>query len=530
MELWQDYIDFLKGTQSVSILNAVFGKALSLHPKHEDFWYQAACFELETNGNSHAARILLQRSLRVNKHSERLWIKYFEMEVWYILKLDVRKSILGLEDESNRMMLEAPFIIFTHALTSIPNNVHFACTFHAITTRSGFTSLSSRIETALKTTFGAEKEVWRYLAMNQMSLIMKYAVNIPAITVDYASLTDLMMVITSAVSNCIFTLEEGLRTTTVNRHDYERVVDDVVETCCHDLLLLTSRSGNIATINSSFELSLASDCHSELGAVVSRAVQLLDTLNTSCLSSRLALGLLERALELPLTSNCELKRIVEQLLSACNELKMPSTRAIAAALDTVLVAGHKVVTALQRVYLLDDVADLLQCVCLALLALTDMLASSSAGAALLRLCMDTLSALPGEASSGVVETACESAIKSRGCSQQDRAQWCVYYIQIASCTGDEAQLLKAHAFVENALQSNPFIAVDLPLSPFYSSLLRLLGSSKTADVKGVLQRAVQRCPNDEALWDRYEGLLRSESDHKGASHVRWLRDNKLSCK
>ena len=58
--LWADYIAFLKERKAVSALNAVFGKALSLNPKNEDFWMQAAVHELDTNNNIHAARTLLQ--------------------------------------------------------------------------------------------------------------------------------------------------------------------------------------------------------------------------------------------------------------------------------------------------------------------------------------------------------------------------------------------------------------------------------------------------------------------------------------
>ena len=126
--LWADYIAFLKERKAVSALNAVFGKALSLNPKNEDFWMQAAVHELDTNNNIHAARTLLQvtnhplilsilspyinpmkpctnlsftvvsttttllqRSLRANKTSQQLWCKYFELELWNAVRINERQ-------------------------------------------------------------------------------------------------------------------------------------------------------------------------------------------------------------------------------------------------------------------------------------------------------------------------------------------------------------------------------------------------------------------------------------------------------
>ena len=95
--LWADYISFLRSRNAVSALNAVFGKALSLNPKNEEFWMQAAAHELDANNNVHAARTLLQRSLRANKVSRPLWLKYFELELWNAVRINERQRVLALE-------------------------------------------------------------------------------------------------------------------------------------------------------------------------------------------------------------------------------------------------------------------------------------------------------------------------------------------------------------------------------------------------------------------------------------------------
>ena len=40
--LWDDYLEFLTHKKANSMLSTLFGKVLSLHPKEEKFWLQAA--------------------------------------------------------------------------------------------------------------------------------------------------------------------------------------------------------------------------------------------------------------------------------------------------------------------------------------------------------------------------------------------------------------------------------------------------------------------------------------------------------
>lgn len=118
MDIWADYIAYLKESKSTSVLNAVFGKALSLHPKNQDFWIQAAVHELEENNNVHAARVLFQRALRSNKISQKLWLRYFELELWNSARIIERNKILGLES-SSEALFGAPVVVFKHALLAV---------------------------------------------------------------------------------------------------------------------------------------------------------------------------------------------------------------------------------------------------------------------------------------------------------------------------------------------------------------------------------------------------------------------------
>ena len=75
-------------------------RALQVHPRNAGLWIMAASWEFETNNNTNAARVLLQRALRVNKHVKQLWIEYFRMEMLYVSKLNERRKMLGLKSPS----------------------------------------------------------------------------------------------------------------------------------------------------------------------------------------------------------------------------------------------------------------------------------------------------------------------------------------------------------------------------------------------------------------------------------------------
>ncbi len=96
-------------------LSHVLGRALQLHPRHVQFWIDAASWEFEVNGNSSAARVLLQRGIRFNPESQTLWKEYFRLEVLYCVKLQQRRKILSsnsLEEKSSR--IDAPDASGTH--------------------------------------------------------------------------------------------------------------------------------------------------------------------------------------------------------------------------------------------------------------------------------------------------------------------------------------------------------------------------------------------------------------------------------
>lgn len=169
IEIWNDYILFLKEKKSSTVLNAVFGKVLALYPKNENLWYQAAIHELEKNNNTHAARVLLQSGLRANKNSKIMWKRYFELELWNAIKIMERKRILGVTAEVSDVEA-APSVVFKHALLAIPE-LHFGCELHKCA--FGIANNVAKVcENMLREKFVGSSGLWIHMIASQTELLL----------------------------------------------------------------------------------------------------------------------------------------------------------------------------------------------------------------------------------------------------------------------------------------------------------------------------------------------------------------------
>lgn len=99
VDLWLQYIAFCKEQGSSRVLSHVFSRALQSHPRRAEIWIEAASYEFSTNLSVAAARVLMQRAIRINRESPRLWLEYFRLELLYIQKLAVRREILKLDEQ-----------------------------------------------------------------------------------------------------------------------------------------------------------------------------------------------------------------------------------------------------------------------------------------------------------------------------------------------------------------------------------------------------------------------------------------------
>ncbi|KAI8912914.1 U3 small nucleolar RNA-associated protein 6-domain-containing protein [Powellomyces hirtus] len=98
--LWIQYFDWCRSTRSTKALAKVFAKAIQLHPTNDTFWIMAAAWEFQDNGNMSSARVLLQRGLRINPESKKLWVEYFKLELLWVEKIKERRKVLFKSDGS----------------------------------------------------------------------------------------------------------------------------------------------------------------------------------------------------------------------------------------------------------------------------------------------------------------------------------------------------------------------------------------------------------------------------------------------
>jgi hypothetical protein len=164
--LWNDYIAFLQGKDAANALNAVLGKVLALYPKKEDYWLQASIHELEANSNVHSARITLQRGLRANPTSSKLWLRYFELELWNALRATERQKALDIQEDYEALQ-GAPMVVFSHAVNAVTDIDAVLEIYSACETVGG--DFAAKMKEILIAKHGHRMEVWQHLALSALS-------------------------------------------------------------------------------------------------------------------------------------------------------------------------------------------------------------------------------------------------------------------------------------------------------------------------------------------------------------------------
>ncbi|KAG4304553.1 hypothetical protein PORY_001946 [Pneumocystis oryctolagi] len=96
LDLWFQYIRYAQHEKSTKVLGKVIATALQFHPTKPKLWIFAGYHELNWNNNMSAARILMQRGLRLNMYSSELWLEYCRMELLYIISLSEKHKIIEI--------------------------------------------------------------------------------------------------------------------------------------------------------------------------------------------------------------------------------------------------------------------------------------------------------------------------------------------------------------------------------------------------------------------------------------------------
>ncbi|KDR75346.1 hypothetical protein GALMADRAFT_140862 [Galerina marginata CBS 339.88] len=94
--LWVQYIQVAKGEGARALVGRITARALQLHPNKPALFILGASHELDQHSPS-AARMLLQRGIRLNPESMDMWKEYVKMELGFIESLRRRWDVLGIK-------------------------------------------------------------------------------------------------------------------------------------------------------------------------------------------------------------------------------------------------------------------------------------------------------------------------------------------------------------------------------------------------------------------------------------------------
>lgn len=99
--LWIEFVLFCNRFRAFHKVEKVFARALRAHPTVVPLWLLAAAHEFHVNGSVDAARVLLQRAIRLNAESPKLWLELFRLELLYVDKVRARRAVLGIADDDD---------------------------------------------------------------------------------------------------------------------------------------------------------------------------------------------------------------------------------------------------------------------------------------------------------------------------------------------------------------------------------------------------------------------------------------------
>lgn len=101
--LWMQYFNYCANADRTTSLTKIFTRALELHPHATALWILAAQHEYSVNANMLAARVLLQRAIRLNETSRQVWLEYCRLELVYMHKLAARMLLAGMDIDAARV-------------------------------------------------------------------------------------------------------------------------------------------------------------------------------------------------------------------------------------------------------------------------------------------------------------------------------------------------------------------------------------------------------------------------------------------
>lgn len=132
LEVWKEHIEFCQKRKERAAVEKIFSHLMRLHPHNEDLWVLWANHEMQDNLSPANARQLLQRALRNNPESKKLYKELFCMELQYADKLRKRQEVLNvaeLQSQSTILKGELSLVVYKNAVEKFANDVEFCLSF-----------------------------------------------------------------------------------------------------------------------------------------------------------------------------------------------------------------------------------------------------------------------------------------------------------------------------------------------------------------------------------------------------------------
>lgn len=113
--LWLPYLNYANSQNATFVISKIYTRLLQLHPTKAQVWIMAAKYELQTHNSIKAARLILQRAIRLNygaggfsgpNGSLQLWVEYFKLELIYVAQLLAKRKIMGIVTEAQQLEME----------------------------------------------------------------------------------------------------------------------------------------------------------------------------------------------------------------------------------------------------------------------------------------------------------------------------------------------------------------------------------------------------------------------------------------
>lgn len=189
LSIWLQHIDFCKKTNSVHQLDKIFGRLIQTHANNPDVWILAAKHEFEHNKTIDNARQLLQKGLRNNKMSKKLWLEHFKLELLHVDKIKKRRKLLGVDgielsqekerEEDDPKEMDAflqnitASIVYKNAFVGISDDIDFRISFlDTCATFEDTSQVQDNIYKNISEDFPGDEKMWKVQALRPIKQLI----------------------------------------------------------------------------------------------------------------------------------------------------------------------------------------------------------------------------------------------------------------------------------------------------------------------------------------------------------------------